>query len=134
MNTNILKTINFNFLTSIKTVFLTLYRWETVYIMDTLRYHKNSSLPLNNEEKQIFYSKEWGSLLFCSPNQKPTLYCDIITSNSSVAVPSVEFVASNGLDYDLKKFESQGNMLSGFHPSPLTNMLVPKDLLKVVKK
>ena len=105
-----------------------------MYIMDSLRQHENSSPPLNNEEEQMFYSKEWGPLLFCPTTQKPTLYCHMITSNSSVAVPSVEFVARNGLEYGLKKFESQGNMLSGFHPSPLTNMLVPKDLWKVDKK
>ena len=92
-----------------------------MYIMDSLRQHENSSPPLNNEEEQMFYSKEWGPLLFCPTTQKPTLYCHMITSNSSVAVPSVEFVARNGLDHGLKKFESRGNLLSGFHPSPLIN-------------
>jgi len=111
-----------------------MYRWETVYIMDSLRNNPNAVNPLNKEEERILYSNEWGPLLTCPSTMKPTLYSHLVTSKSSVAVPSVEFVARRGVCHDFVKFQDGGNLLGGFHPAPLSNTLVVKELLRVVKK
>ena len=113
--------------------FLNFNRWETVYIMDTLRSHQDAVHRLNTEEKQIMYSTKWGPLLHSELTMKPTLYSHLVVDKSSVAVSSVDMVAKSG---DLVKFQKGGfPKLEGFHPPALSNgMLVAKEFLKIVKK
>jgi len=125
----------------------TLHKWETVYIMDTLRWSRDSSdvsFPFSDEERALFYAEQWGPVLMCPSTGRQSLYSHIVTSNSSVVISSVENMARWGLDHLFHGFEQQQGSkdqeamprvpVRGFHPQPSTTMLVVKDLIKLAKR
>lgn len=111
-----------------------MYKWDTVYIMDGLRCF-SEACPAPKQEEDIFYSNSWGPLLCSEQTSVESLYSHVITSNGSVAIPSVEDMAMKGTNHDFAKFKAESSpTLRGFHPQPNCSMLVLRELVKLARK
>lgn len=98
-----------------------LYNWESVFIMDSLRCFQGTACGMSDEEEEMMFSEKWGPVLTSSEKDPTkTFYSHIISSYSSIAVPSVEDIAikSKSSDHYFSTFSS--NDLDGYFPKLLT--------------
>nr|XP_002127635.1 5'-nucleotidase domain-containing protein 1-like [Ciona intestinalis] len=94
--------------------------WEAVYIMDALRAEKGALNPLSGHEKSLLFSEGFGPLLK-STNGTGTcnsFFCKLIEKYATIAMPSVEYMASLPIDFQYSRL-GNGN---GYYPGKPNNM------------
>ena len=112
-----------------------LYKWKPAYIMESLRCHPDRVFSLEKDEEDFFFSQKWGPLLSCTSTGNQSLYSNIITSRSTIAISSLDYLVRKGNSYPFDKFASNNkNLFDGFHPKPTASVLILKDLIKFAKK
>uniref|UniRef100_H2YXH5 5'-nucleotidase domain-containing protein 1 n=1 Tax=Ciona savignyi TaxID=51511 RepID=H2YXH5_CIOSA len=85
--------------------------WETVYIMDALRVETASLNPLSSNEQHLLLSDAFGPILSCS-NGTNSFFRKLIETYGTIAVPSVEYVASLPIEFQYSRL---GNG-KGYYP------------------
>jgi len=99
-----------------------LYNWESVFIMDSLRAFQSTACGLSDDEENLMFSDQWGPVLTSSSGKEEsrTFYHHIISSYSSIAVPSVEDIAIKSKSTDHHYTTFSANDFDGYFPKFLT--------------
>nr|XP_002127839.1 5'-nucleotidase domain-containing protein 1-like [Ciona intestinalis] len=93
--------------------------WNAVYVMDALRGIEGAVNPLSEDEKRLLFSESFGPVLKSTDGAGmcKSFFCKLIEKYATIAVPSVEYVASRRIVY---KYTRLGKG-SGFYPDIPSN-------------